>query len=149
MRVLVPVCTVILLGMFWCGCDSYVNSRIESAAESGDGEAQAVLGTMYALGKGVEKSEVEAFRWYQRSAAQGNANGQLFLGASYRLGEGVEPDAIESYVWFSLAASDMDAAALMRDRIEKDLSEAELAEAQRRLSEFKPKAWEEVKALYP
>ena len=41
------------------------------AAEQGLASAQASLGLMYHMGRGVEKSEVEAVVWYVKASAQG------------------------------------------------------------------------------
>lgn len=40
-------------------------------AEQGDSEAQCIIGNMYQLGLGVERSIAEAIIWYSKSAAQG------------------------------------------------------------------------------
>lgn len=41
------------------------------AAEQGMASAQASLGLMYHMGRGVDKSEVEAVVWYVKASAQG------------------------------------------------------------------------------
>lgn len=46
------------------------------AAEQGNADAQANLGWMYFYGKGVNKSYVEAIKWYRKAAEHG------YIGAS-------------------------------------------------------------------
>jgi hypothetical protein len=44
----------------------------KAESESGDALAQKRLGDMYMNGRGVQKNEVEAVKWYRKSALQGN-----------------------------------------------------------------------------
>jgi len=48
-------------------------------AEQGNALAQANLGHMYELGRGVIKDEVEAVEWYRKAAEQGNARAKELL----------------------------------------------------------------------
>jgi TPR repeat protein len=41
-------------------------------AAAGNAEAQYTLGYLYFHGLGIEKSEIQAMNWIQRSASQGN-----------------------------------------------------------------------------
>jgi TPR repeat protein len=50
------------------------------AAELGNAAAEHRVGVAYATGKGVEKNESEAVRWYQKSADEGFAEAQCDLG---------------------------------------------------------------------
>ena len=43
-----------------------------SAAEQGQAEAQALLGSMYTQGDGVAKDKAEAEKWFKLAAKQGN-----------------------------------------------------------------------------
>ena len=45
----------------------------QKAADQGDAAAQFRLGLAYRTGRGVEKSDEEAARWYQKAADQGHA----------------------------------------------------------------------------
>jgi TPR repeat protein len=51
--------------------------------------AQCDLGSAYINGKGAEKNDMKALRWYQKSAEQGYAIAQSTLGDMYRRGKGV------------------------------------------------------------
>ena len=49
-------------------------------AEQGDADAQFQLGVMYAEGRGVLKSYVDAVKWYRKAAEQGDVHAQYNLG---------------------------------------------------------------------
>ena len=67
--------------------DSLVFTR--TLAESGNADAQSDLGSMYYAGHGdLEKSELEAVKWYTKAAEQGSAIGQYNLGTMYLFGKG-------------------------------------------------------------
>lgn len=61
-------------------------------AEEGDPAAQDCVGAMLCEGLGVDKDEIQAFKWYEKSAEQGYAQAQNALGAMYVNGQGVEKD---------------------------------------------------------
>lgn len=58
------------------------------AAEKGHADAQNFLGTYYAEGNYVTKSEYEAVKWYKKAADQGNKYAQCNLAYRYLNGEG-------------------------------------------------------------
>src|ERR1700745_3217196 len=67
-------------------------------AESGNAEAQTLLGAMYWSGEGVPRDHKEAAKWYLRAAEKGYAREQ------HDIGEGVPPkDDVQAYKWLSLA----------------------------------------------
>ena len=72
-------------------------------AESGDARAQAIFGYMFATGRGVPQSYVEAAVWYRRAAEQGHPTAQYMLGLAYDKGQGVPQDYVEAYKWLDLA----------------------------------------------
>ena len=75
-------------------------------AGQGHAEAQAILGAMYFLGRGVRQSGDEAIRWLRRAAGQGHDGAQYHLGRMYEQGRGVRRDPVRAYKWYySLAAS--------------------------------------------
>ena len=45
-------------------------------ADAGDGDAQHLVGLMYANGQGVPQNSVEAAKWYRKAAEQGVRNAQ-------------------------------------------------------------------------
>src|SRR5262245_43016996 len=74
-------------------------------AEHGDARAQALLGFMYANGRGVPQSYVEAAQWYRRASEQGNATAQYMLGLMYDKGHGVPQNYVEAHKWLNLAVA--------------------------------------------
>ena len=79
-------------------------AEIKSKAEAGDAEAQYNLGGMYANGRGVERDDAEAVKWYRFAAEQGDIRAQNDLGVMYATGEGAEQDDAEAVKWYRLAA---------------------------------------------
>lgn len=111
------------------------------AAEQGNGLAQAMLGEAYYFGRGVPKDVVKSVEWQTKAAAQGNVLAQNNLGIAYFNGEGVPRDLVLSYAWSNLAAGS-DAGKLLkatelRDRVERLMPPAAIAEAQRLSTSWK------------
>jgi TPR repeat protein len=79
--------------------------RIMARAFRGDAHAQALLGFMYANGRGVPQSYDVAVDWYLRSAHQGDPTGQYLLGLMYDKGFGVDMDIVLAHKWLNLAAA--------------------------------------------
>jgi len=57
--------------------------ELKRLAEQGNAEAQALLGLMYNLGRGVPLDVDQAMKWFKAAADQGNAEGQCRLGSLY------------------------------------------------------------------
>ena len=57
--------------------------EIQRAAEQGNPNAQAILGTMYKRGWGVERNDSQAYEWLEKSAKQGNKMAQNNLAGLY------------------------------------------------------------------
>ena len=109
-------------------------------AEQGDARAQFYLGMLYENGDGVSEDFGKAREWYQKSAAQGDANAQFYLGLMSAFGRGGSLDLIQAHMWYSLAAGNGHArAALHRNDLAKEMKPAQIAEAQKRMKEWKPK----------
>ena len=53
--------------------------KTKAKAETGDANAQNLLGVMYDVGFGVLEDDIEAVKWYRKSAAQGNTQAQKEL----------------------------------------------------------------------
>jgi TonB family protein len=97
--------------------------ELRPLAESGDAEAEALLGAMYLQGNGMDKNESEAVAWYSKAAAHGNTEAQLVLSEMYREGKGVGKDATMSAYWqwkasvaFAAAAKKILFAEITKDR---------------------------------
>jgi len=110
------------------------------AAEQGVALAQGSLGAMYGSGRGVPQNYGEAVKWYRRAAEQGVAEAQIRLGFMYYEGKGVPPDYVEAHKWLNLAATNgLSDAAKGRDTIENVMTPEQIAEAQNRAREWKPR----------
>lgn len=104
------------------------------AAEQGDAQAQTNLGLMSVRGEGVTQDDREGIKWYRQAAAQGSATAQSNLGTMYGMGRGVGQDFSRAYMWLNLAAPKLAGAELQeatknRSIIEKNLTPAQLAQA--------------------
>ena len=92
------------------------------AANSGNAEAEELIGVMYALGLGVAQDDQRAFEWYLRSALKGHAGAQSGVGWYYEVGRGIEaPDLVRAYMWYVLSTvgGDPDAAVSQEEVIKK------------------------------
>lgn len=102
-------------------------------AEAGNAEAQERLGWMYANGWGVARDHAKAVRLYRPAAKQGNANAQSNLGWMYWQGHGVPQDYATAHMWFNIAAANGNIIAdSLRDNISREMTPADVSEAQRR-----------------
>lgn len=75
----------------------------ESAANSGDAEAQNMLGNMHEFGNGFPANATAAVQWYRKAANQGLSYAQFNLARSYESGSGVETDLSEAARWYEKA----------------------------------------------
>jgi hypothetical protein len=118
------------------------------AADQDDVVAQFHLGVMLAKGQGVPQDDVEAANWFRRAADLGDAQAQYNLGLYYAKGEAGEPDNVSAHMWFNLAAThfppsdtdDRTAAVRNRDLVAEKMTPAQIAQAQRRAREWRPKS---------
>jgi len=112
----------------------------EKAAVQGQVKAQYNLGTLYFNGEGVPKDYQQALRWFRLAADQGEAVAQTKIASMYDDGQGVPHDIVQAYKWYSLAATNGDKpAAELRDASAKQMTPAQIAEAQKLAREWKPK----------
>jgi len=88
----------------------------------------------------VAKDDVEAAKWWQLAAEQGHAGAQNNLGTLYAEGQGVTQNNVSAYLWFSLAAAQGDKGAIDNlDRVARQMSQAQILEANKLVSERQPK----------
>jgi TPR repeat protein len=112
----------------------------EKAAKQGHVGAQIDLGTLYLQGQGAPQSDQMALFWLSRAAEQGHALAFAKLGWMYAQGRGVLQDFIQAHKWYNLAAaSGHGKAAEYRDALAKQMTPAQIAEAQKLAREWKPK----------
>lgn len=85
-------------------------------AESGNAEAQFLLGLCYKEGTGVPFDYTQAVHWYRKAAEQGYAHAQCNLGWCYRNGAGVPQDDQLAAYWYKKAClENMIAEGALRD----------------------------------
>ena len=131
---------------FQAGKDAYDRGDYATAlnewrplAEQGDPSAQFRLGSLYENGDGVQRDFVKARQWYEKAAAQGEAKAQFYLGIQSAYGEGGTLDLVQAYMWYSLAAGNGNAHAPgYRDDLVRQMTPAQLIEAQKRVRAWKP-----------
>jgi uncharacterized protein len=104
-------------------------------ADKGNMNAEAQLGWMYSVGRGVPQDYAKAAKWYSLAAGQGHGWAQFELGMLYNKGQGVPRDYVLSYMWINLSASqavgdDRDFKSRMRDAIASKLTPSQVAQAQ-------------------
>ena len=101
---------------------------------------------MYDNGEGVTQDHAEAVSWYRRAAEQGHPSAQINLGLMYNYGKGVPQDYVSAHTLFNLAgAQGNENGRQARDRLAKKMTARQIAEAQRRARDWKPKTWQELK----
>jgi hypothetical protein len=131
---------------FQAGMDAYNRGDYGTAlrewrplAEQGDARAQFSLGLSYENGDGVPRDHAKARAWYEKAAAQGDAKAQFYLGMQSSFGQGGPMDLVQAYMWYSLAAGNGNAHAPgYRDDLARQMTPAQITEAQKRAREWKP-----------
>ena len=132
---------------FQVGIDAYNRGDFKTAlrewqpmAEQGDARAQFYFGLLYENGDGVPLDYAKARQWYEKAAVQGDAKAQLYLGLQSSFGQGVPMDLVDAYMWYSLATGNGNAHAPgYRADLSRQMTPAQIAEAQKRAREWKPK----------
>jgi hypothetical protein len=99
--------------------------------------AQKSLGFTYANGLGVTQDYAKAAQWHHMAADQGDADAQHNLGFLYASGRGVEADFVQAHMWYNIAAAHGSGdAAENRDLLARNMTERQIAEAERRALEW-------------
>ena len=120
-------------------------SWFQKAADQGQVSAQNSLAAMYENGQGVPQNYEQAALLYRKAAGNGDARAMFNIGLMNFKGHGVPTDFVQAEMWFNLAtahASDLQVryqAAASRDELATKMTSAQIAEAQRLASEWKPK----------
>ncbi len=142
----------VLAADFEVGRKAYIRGDYAAAlkewkplAEQGQIAAQIALGFMYGFGRGITQDYALAAKWYEAAAVQGHVHAQLLIASMYQDGWGITQDYVLAHMWLNLAAArlppgeDRDMAVSNREQIEKLMTPAQVAEAQRLAREWKPK----------
>jgi uncharacterized protein len=102
------------------------------SAEQGYARAQNNMGFIYMKGIGIPQDNAEAVRWFRMSAEQGDTMAQSNLGVMYGTGLGVLQDFVQAHMWANLAAARGGKGGIkLRDLVAKDMTPAQIAEAQK------------------
>jgi len=113
----------------------------EKSAKQGHSGAQVNLGTLYLLEHGVPQSDQMALFWFRQAAEQEDVLAFAKLGFMYTNGRGVLQDFIQAHMWYNLSAAHGEARAIeARDALAKQMTPAQVAEAQKLAREWKSKA---------
>ena len=113
---------------------------LRRAADQGHEYAQFRLGYLYVEGAGVPQDFAKAIDWYRRAANQGYPSAQFNLGMMYITGKGVARDYVTAYTFISLAvANGLAGVEIARDQLAERMTAEQIAEAQRRVREWKRK----------
>ena len=77
--------------------------------------------------------------FFRKAAEQGEAIAQFNLGNMYVQGHGVAKDYVQAHLWLSLSAAQGDEDALkLRNRIARQMTSAQISEAERLAWEWNP-----------
>lgn len=132
--------------------DKDVNMAVhwyQEAASQGFQEAQYILGVRFASGKGVEKSDVNAFVWIRYAAEQGHPASQCLLASMYYYGRGVFVDYAEAYKWVTLGLKKtnphIETSVQLREHIVRELRHSQLKRSEQNVVDWSPKSWVELK----
>jgi TPR repeat protein len=110
------------------------------AADRGFPPAEVNLGVWYETGKGVAQDYAEAVNLYRKAAEQGLAIAQNNLGSMYYRGLGVPKNLVQAYLWYTLAAPQHKDAGKDVEFVSRQMTPAEITEAQKLVMEWKPAA---------
>lgn len=113
-------------------------------AQRGDPDAQALLGHLYAEGRGVPQNYTQAAIWYRRAADQGHSEAQYELGLLYDKGQGVPLNVIQAEKWLILGAAAAPQAAVedrtrIRDAVRTKMTLGDLAQARMEALAWRPR----------
>ena len=105
-------CTAAHAGLWEDGYADYQRKDYASAvakwqvvADTGDREAQSLLGLMHFAGQGTPQSYPNAIIWLRKAASQGEPKAQFKLGSMYANGQGFTRDYQKAAMWFLIAES--------------------------------------------
>ena len=109
------------------------------AAQSGNADAEELIGVMYALGLGVERDDERAFEWYLRASLKGHPGAQSGIGWYYETGRGLTaPDLVRAYLWYVLSAIGGDPdAAISQEEVVKKMTPEQIRRAQLLIDDYR------------
>ena len=84
------------LEAFEAGNFEKANRVFEKLAKDGNSSAQFQLGLSYELGRGLEKDDLMAVKWFEAAAQKELALACLHLGVFYEAGRGVKRNYVKA-----------------------------------------------------
>jgi uncharacterized protein len=112
----------------------------KKAAEKENAEAQFGIGVMYFKGQGVTQNYIEAMKWFKKAADHGHVRAQYNLGVIYYKGLSIPKNYIQAYMWWNVAALGGHPEAKKNlSVVAKNMTQAQIAEANKMASNWKPK----------
>ena len=137
MKYLIPVIITVvafLEASLRLGANEGANDFIEpvlAAADNGNATAQALVGTMYYYGYGLDQDYKKALFWYKLAAEFGEVSAQATLGRMYYLGHAVRQDLVQAHKWYDIASvNGHEDAGSYRHRVSEKMSHDQIIEAQ-------------------
>ncbi len=92
-------------------------------------------------GLGVPQDYQEAFRWCRLAGAHGHGAAMFLIASHYEKARGVPKDVIQAYQWYNLAAANgYEEGMKWRDRLARDMTPTQVAQAQFLSRNWKPTA---------
>ncbi len=95
---------LVVLATSQVAADTSNNDLLRKQADSGDADAQVLLGIIYEGGIGRPRDDSQAFALFNSAANQGNAVAQFRIGKCYEEGRGVPKDNAQAITWYRKAA---------------------------------------------
>ena len=84
----------------------------------------------------------ESVKWYRKAARKGIANAQSNLGVMYEQGKGVIQSYVSAHMWYNLGAiNGSDNGSNNRDIVAKEMTPAQIEEAQRKAKDCLKKSY--------
>lgn len=114
-------------------------------AELGHPVAEWLLGNVYYFGQGVPLDFRTSLGWFEKAATQGCFAAYAPTAQMYEKGDGTPIDLGKAYMWYNIAVAQLPQGKERREMIERRekvaalLTPAQLAAAQKRSLQFKPK----------
>lgn len=78
--------------------------ELEASAQSGNAEAQYMLGFVYSSGRGVEQDYSKSAEWDIKAAEQGHSKAEFSAGLMYYLERGVTKNYVQAKYWLDKSA---------------------------------------------
>lgn len=95
------------------------------------------------MGRGLPQDYQEALRWCRLAADHRHGAAMFLIATYYEKAREVPKDVVQAYQWYNLAASNgHEAGAKWRDRLARDMTPTQIAQAQFLARNWKPKTEE-------